>query len=77
MPNVEAGVYDNNKRKCDWEKKKAQKIGFLSINKIDNHNRVGIRGKNKKKEGRNKILEGGDILNKMIRKGLTERLMFK
>lgn len=38
---------------------------------------LSARGKNKKKEGRNKILEGGDILNKMIRKGLTERLMFK
>ena len=28
-PNVEAGVYNNNK-KCDWEKKNAQKLNWIS-----------------------------------------------
>ena len=40
-PNVEAEVYDNNK-KYDWGKKKLKSlIGFLSANKIDNYNRRG------------------------------------
>ena len=33
MPHVEAEVYDNNKRKCDWgrkkKKKKLKKLDFL------------------------------------------------
>ena len=38
-PNVEAEVYNNNK-KCDWEKKMLKSlIGFHSANKIDNYNR--------------------------------------
>ena len=41
-PNIEAEVYNNNK-KCDWGKKQKLKslIGFLSANKINNYNRVG------------------------------------
>ena len=38
-PNVDAAVYNNNK-KSDWEKKQEKKlkslIGFHSANKIDN-----------------------------------------
>ena len=48
-PNVEAEVYNNNK-KCDWGKKKKKLkslIGFLSANEINNYNRVGGKGKEK------------------------------
>ena len=52
-PNVEAEVYNNNK-KCDWEKKffkLKSLIRFHSANKINNYNREGkIKGK---KEGKN------------------------
>ena len=52
-PNVEAEVYNNNKR-YDWEKKEKKNkklkslIRFLSANKIDNYNRGG--GKEKKSQ---------------------------
>ena len=40
-PNLEAEVYDNNK-KCDWgEKKLKSLIGFLSAHKINNYNGGG------------------------------------
>ena len=48
-PNVEAEVYNNNK-KCDWvEKKLKSLIGFLSAHKINNYNGVeqGWRKKEK------------------------------
>ena len=39
--NVEAEVYNNNK-KYDWEKKKLKRlIRFHSANEIDNYNRRG------------------------------------
>ena len=41
-PNVEAEVYNNNK-KCDWEKKLKSLIRFHSANKVDNYN--GARGR--------------------------------
>ena len=52
-PNVEAEVYNNNKR-YDWEKKEKKNkklkslIRFLSANKIDNYN--GGRGGGKEKK---------------------------
>ena len=49
-PNIEAEVYDNNK-KCDWGKRKKKfksLIGFLSVNKINNYNRGGEKEKEKK-----------------------------
>ena len=46
-PNVEAEVYNNNK-KCDWERKERKKlkslIRFHSANKTDNYNRVRLGG---------------------------------
>ena len=54
-PNVEAEVYNNNK-KCDWEKKKLKTlIGFLSANKIDNYNRVGKKKKTNPKESTEQV----------------------
>ena len=50
-PNVEAEVYNNNK-KCDWEKKLKSLIGFLSANKIDNYNRGGEKEKKKEKKSK-------------------------
>ena len=35
--NIEAEVYDNNK-KCDWKKKLKSLIRFHTANKIDNYN---------------------------------------
>ena len=47
-PNVEAEVYNNNK-KCDWGKKeKAQMLRFHSANKIDNRAGGGKGWKRKK-----------------------------
>ena len=45
---LEAEVYNNNK-KCDWEKKKKLQslIRFHSANKIDNYNREGEKKKKK------------------------------
>ena len=40
-PNVEAEVYNNNKKMWLRKKKFKSLIGFLSVNKIDNYNRVG------------------------------------
>ena len=49
-PNIETGVYDNNK-KCDWrKKKKAQKLRFHSANKIK---KLQQRGGKKEKKGKN------------------------
>ena len=46
-PNVETGIYNNNK-KCDWEKKEKKKlnslIGFHIANKNDSYNGVGVAG---------------------------------
>ena len=51
-PNIEAEVYNNNK-KCDWGKRKLKSlIRFHSANKIDNYNREGKKGKRKKKSKR-------------------------
>ena len=50
-PNVEAEVYDNNKKR-DWGKKRKKLkslTGFLSANKIDNYKRGGRKGKRKEK----------------------------
>ena len=58
-PNVEAEVYNNNK-KCDWgEKKLKSLITFHSANKIDNYNRKGKKKiqknlQNKSKSKKNK-----------------------
>jgi len=52
-PNVEAEVYDNNKKMCLRKKKKKKLkslIGFLSANKIDNYNRGGKKGGKNPKE---------------------------
>ena len=50
--NLEAEIYDNNK-KCDLGKRKKKKlkslIGFLSANKINNYNR-GEWGREKQKK---------------------------
>ena len=47
--NVEAEVYNNNK-KCDGGKKKIKSlIGFHGANKIDNFNRGGEKRKKEKK----------------------------
>ena len=47
-PNIEAEVYDNNK-KCDWGGVGELKslTGFLSANKINNYNRGGKKEKEK------------------------------
>ena len=52
---MEAEVYNNNnKKKCDWEKKEEKKlksvVRFHSANKIDNYNRGGEIGKKKKSQ---------------------------
>ena len=51
-PNVEAEVY-NNKKKCDWERKRKKinksLIRFHSANKIDNYNGDGEEEKKEKK----------------------------
>ena len=48
-PNIEAEVYNNNK-KCDWEKKKLKSlIVFHSANKINNYNRGGKKEEKKSK----------------------------
>ena len=47
-PNVEAEIYNNNK-KCDWGKKLKSLIRFHSAKKIDNYN-VGGRGKRIRKK---------------------------
>ena len=49
-PNIEAGVYNRNK-KCDWEKKKTLKslIRFHSANKINNYSSGGCEGGKKRK----------------------------
>ena len=54
-PNVEAEIYDNNK-KCDWGKRKKKLkslTGFLSANKIDIYNRGREKEKMKKKIQKN------------------------
>ena len=50
-PNIEVEVYDNNKKV--WLRKKEKTklkslIKFLSANKIDNYNRGGKKGKQRK-----------------------------
>ena len=57
-PNVEAEVYNNNK-KCDWGKKKLKSlIRFHSANKIDSYNRGGIKGKKVQKNRHVKLNRG-------------------
>jgi len=51
-PNVEAEVYNNNK-KCDWGKKKLKSlIRFHSANKINNYNREGEKEKKRRKNSK-------------------------
>ena len=51
-PNIEAEVYNNNK-KCDWGKKMLKRlIRFHSANKINNYNKVGVKGTKKKKNSK-------------------------
>ena len=50
-PNIEAEVYNNNKKMWLRKKKFKSLIGFLSVNKIDKYNRGG--GKEMKKEKKN------------------------
>ena len=51
-PNVEAEVYNNNK-KCDRKKKKLKSlIRFRSANKNDNYNRDGDGGGKKRKKSK-------------------------
>ena len=58
-PNIEAEVYNNNK-KCDWEKEEKKKqlkslIRFHSANKIDNYNRWEGGGEKNPKESAEQV----------------------
>ena len=58
-PNIEAEVYDNDKKKI-WLRKKENKkleslIGFLSANKINSYKRGVERGKINPKESTEKV----------------------